>query len=92
MLSSLEAVRAAGRWHAPWRRRVKASSYSNAATGSDANPLGRMARPEEIASVVAFLAGDGGSSMTATTVCAAGGIMYRSPGLESTLTRNEDDA
>jgi glucose 1-dehydrogenase len=47
----------------------------------DAIPLGRMARPEEIASVVAFLAGDGGSYMTATTVFADGGIMHSSPGL-----------
>jgi glucose 1-dehydrogenase len=30
-------------------------------------PLGRMARPEEISSLVAFLAGDGGSYLTATT-------------------------
>ena len=47
----------------------------------DAIPLGRMARPEEIASVVAFLTGDGGSYMTATTVFADGGIMHSSPGL-----------
>ena len=47
----------------------------------DAIPLGRMAKPEEIASVVAFLAGDGGSYMTATTVFADGGIMRSSPGL-----------
>jgi glucose 1-dehydrogenase len=44
-------------------------------------PLGRMARPEEIASVVAFLAGDGASYLTATTVFADGGIMQASPGL-----------
>jgi glucose 1-dehydrogenase len=44
-------------------------------------PLGRMARPEEIASLVAFLAGDGASYMTATTVFADGGIMQGSPGL-----------
>jgi len=47
----------------------------------NAIPLGRMARPEEIASVVAFLAGDGGSYMTATRVFADGGIMRSSPGL-----------
>jgi glucose 1-dehydrogenase len=44
-------------------------------------PLGRMAQPEEIASVVAFLAGDGASYMTATTVFTDGGIMHSSPGL-----------
>jgi glucose 1-dehydrogenase len=44
-------------------------------------PLSRMAKPEEIASVVAFLAGDGASYMTATTVFADGGIMHSSPGL-----------
>jgi len=44
-------------------------------------PLGRLAKPEEIASLVAFLAGDGASYMTATTVFADGGIMQGSPGL-----------
>jgi len=44
-------------------------------------PLGRMAQPEEIASVVAFLAGDGASYLTATTIFADGGIMQSSPGL-----------
>jgi NAD(P)-dependent dehydrogenase (short-subunit alcohol dehydrogenase family) len=40
-----------------------------------------LAKPEEIASVVAFLAGDGASYVTATTVFADGGIMQSSPGL-----------
>jgi len=48
---------------------------------NNAIPLGRMARPEEIASLVAFLAGDGASYMTATTIFADGGIMQSSPGL-----------
>ena len=48
---------------------------------NNAIPIGRMARPEEVASVVAFLAGDGASYMTATTLFADGGIMQSSPGL-----------
>lgn len=44
-------------------------------------PLGRMAKPQEIASVVAFLAGDGASYLTATTIMADGGLMQSSPGL-----------
>jgi glucose 1-dehydrogenase len=47
----------------------------------DAIPLGRMAKPEEVASVVAFLAGEGASYLTATTIFADGGIMHSSPGL-----------
>jgi glucose 1-dehydrogenase len=44
-------------------------------------PVGRMARPEEIAAVVSFLAGDGASYLTATTIFADGGIMHSSVGL-----------
>src|SRR5262250_541935 len=44
-------------------------------------PLGRMARPDEIASVVGFLAGDGASYLTATTIFADGGLMHSSVGL-----------
>lgn len=44
-------------------------------------PLGRVAQPEEIASLVAFLAGPGSAYMTATTVFADGGLMQSSPGL-----------
>jgi glucose 1-dehydrogenase len=44
-------------------------------------PIGRMARPEEIAGVVGFVAGDGASYLTATTIFADGGIMHNSVGL-----------
>jgi glucose 1-dehydrogenase len=62
----------------------------NAATEADpaamkrlnaAIPIGRMADPSEIGSVVAFLAGDGASYLAATTIFADGGIMQSSPGL-----------
>ncbi|MFI5358043.1 MAG: SDR family NAD(P)-dependent oxidoreductase [Opitutales bacterium] len=48
---------------------------------NQAIPLGRLAQPEEIARLVAFLAGDGATYLTATTVFADGGIMQSSPGL-----------
>ncbi|MDA8434999.1 MAG: glucose 1-dehydrogenase [Actinomycetales bacterium] len=44
-------------------------------------PLGRLAQPEEIADVVAFLCGDGASYMTAATIFVDAGIMHSSPGL-----------
>jgi glucose 1-dehydrogenase len=44
-------------------------------------PLGRMAEPAEIGNVVAALAGDAGTYLTATTVFVDGGIMHSSPGL-----------
>jgi glucose 1-dehydrogenase len=44
-------------------------------------PLGRMAQPEEIGRVVAFLAGEGASYIAATTIFADGGMMHSSPGL-----------
>jgi glucose 1-dehydrogenase len=43
--------------------------------------VGRMARPEKIASVVGFLAGEGASYLAATTIFADGGIMHSSVGL-----------
>jgi glucose 1-dehydrogenase len=62
----------------------------NAATMADpakmktldaAIPLGRLAQPDEIGDVVAFVASDGASYLTATTIFADGGIMQGSPGL-----------
>jgi glucose 1-dehydrogenase len=47
----------------------------------DAIPLGRMAKPDEIGSVVAFLASAGSSYVTATTFFADGGLIQSSPGL-----------
>jgi glucose 1-dehydrogenase len=44
-------------------------------------PLQRMARPEEIANVVGFAAGEGASYLTATTIFADGGIMHNGVGL-----------
>jgi glucose 1-dehydrogenase len=44
-------------------------------------PIGRMAAPDEISSVVAFLAGPGASYLAATTIFVDGGIMHSSPGL-----------
>ncbi len=44
-------------------------------------PLGKMAMPEQIGDVVAFLASDAASYVTATTVVIDGGLMQSSPGL-----------
>jgi glucose 1-dehydrogenase len=44
-------------------------------------PLGRLAKPEEIAHMVTFLAGNRATYLTATTIFADGGIMQSSPGL-----------
>jgi glucose 1-dehydrogenase len=55
----------------------------NLSTMKDPAPLAKLnaARPEEIASVVAFLAGDGASYLTATTIITDCGMMQNIPGL-----------
>jgi glucose 1-dehydrogenase len=63
---------------------INQSTMNNAAEMEKldtAIPLGRMARPEEIAGVVAMLASDRANYITATTVFADGGLMQNSPGL-----------
>ena len=44
-------------------------------------PLGRMAQPHEVGTVVAFLASDLATYVTATTIFVDGGLMHSSPGL-----------
>lgn len=44
-------------------------------------PLGRMAKPFEVASLVAFLSSEEASYVTATTFFVDGGLMHVSPGL-----------
>jgi glucose 1-dehydrogenase len=62
----------------------------NAATEADpeamkrldaAIPIGRMADPKEISSVIAFLASPAASYLAATTIFVDGGITHSSPGL-----------
>lgn len=45
--------------------------------GAKAHPLGRIGKPEEVASVVLFLAGDGASFMTGEFVNVDGGLMAK---------------
>jgi len=60
---------------------VTLSDPAQKAKLESAIPIGRVAEPEEIAKLVAFLASDDASYSTATTVVADGGMMQASVGL-----------
>jgi 3alpha(or 20beta)-hydroxysteroid dehydrogenase len=74
---------------APWGIRVNSVHPATIATDFTANappalvavnraaiPLGREARPEEIAAIVLFLAGDGASFVTGAEIAADGGLTH----------------
>ena len=63
---------------------INAQTVANPAALAALNksiPLGRLAEPGEIASVVGFLAGPGAGYVTGTTIFVDGGIMQNGPGL-----------
>jgi len=63
------------------RREVQVAADPDAqlARLADSHPLGRLGRPEELASVALFLASDAASFITGTTVHADGGLMAALP-------------
>jgi len=63
---------------------INQSTFENPAQKAaleHAIPEGRIARPEEVAGLVTWLASDRSSYVTATTFFIDGGIMQSSPGL-----------
>jgi NAD(P)-dependent dehydrogenase (short-subunit alcohol dehydrogenase family) len=59
--------------------RTKSEAGDYAGTWSKLTPLGRIGQPHDVATVVAFLAGDGGSFVTGQTIWVDGGLFTRPP-------------
>ena len=68
---------------APWMTETKMTAWRDKgdqyALGNYLTPMGRWARPEEVASAVVFLASDDASYITGHTLCVDGGALAGNP-------------